>query len=76
MTAKPKVMENLKRSWRVLQFEVLKRVQTLCLRLCQGRLHSVCAPYVHAYLCVASQLTDFQKQTKRESFPVPKGALS
>ena len=66
MTAKPKVMEILKRSWRVLEFEVLKRVQTLCLRLC----------HAHAYLCVASQLIDFQKQTKRESFPVPKGALS
>ena len=35
-----------------------------------------CAPYVHAYLLFASQLTDFQKQTKRESFSVPKGALS
>ena len=27
--AKPKVMENLKRSWKVMEFEKLKRVQTL-----------------------------------------------
>ena len=35
LTAKPKVMENLKRSWKnswkVLEFEELKRVQTLFL---------------------------------------------
>ena len=33
-------------------------------------------PYAHAYLCVAIELTDFQNQTKRGSFPVRKGALS
>ena len=38
--------------------------------------NSAYALYAHAYLCVASELTDFQKQTKRESFSVPKGALS
>ena len=38
--------------------------------------NSAYAPYVHAYLCFSSELTDFQKQTKRESFSVPKGALS
>ena len=38
--------------------------------------NSAHAPYAHAYLCVSSELTDFQKQTKRESFSVPKGALS
>ena len=38
--------------------------------------NSAYAPYAHAYLCVASELTDFQKQTNRESFSVPKGALS
>ena len=69
MTAKPKVMEILKRSWRVLQFE---RVQT-CVK---AVFNSAYAPYAHAYLCVASELTDFQKQTKRESFPVPKDNLS
>ena len=29
MTAKPKVLENLKRSWKVMEFEELKRVRTL-----------------------------------------------
>ena len=29
MTAKPKVMENLKRSWKVMDVEELKRVRTL-----------------------------------------------
>ena len=28
-TAKPKVLENLKRSWKVMEFEELKRVRTL-----------------------------------------------
>ena len=29
VSAKPKVLENLKRSWKVMEFEELKRVRTL-----------------------------------------------
>ena len=76
MTAKPKVTEILKGHGVSWNLKSLKEYKPHVYAYVTAVFNSAYAPYAHAYLCVSSELTDFQKQTKRESFPVPKGALS